>query len=211
MCGSLRFAAGAELLSTFDHGQQQSHCIIYNSCGQRRTSRSMYAAARNQPWHLLILLCSRIRTSPPGESATSLGFCPHEQSPTQLELTYILQFRACFSLFRRRLRVCVCVVNPRDACEGDAVCQGMETLDSGTSFSWDHARTMRMGITGAFLVTPASFSWNLYAERIAPGTSVRAVVTKLGVSIAVLPPMVSETKGETGGAPSAAFCCCTPV
>lgn len=51
---------------------------------------------------------------------------------------------------------------------------------------------MRMGITGAFLVTPASFSWNLYAERIAPGTSWRAIVTKLGVSIAVLPPMVRE-------------------
>lgn len=78
--------------------------------------------------------------------------------------------------------------------KGDAVCQGMETFDSGAKFSWDHARTMRMGITGAFLVTPASFSWNLYAERIAPGTSLRAVVTKLGVSIAVLPPMVSEAK-----------------
>lgn len=80
---------------------------------------------------------------------------------------------------------------------GDAVCQGMETFDSGTRFSWDHARTMRMGITGAFLVTPASFSWNMYAERIAPGTSLRAIVTKLGVSIAVLPPMVSETEKET--------------
>jgi len=68
----------------------------------------------------------------------------------------------------------------------------METFDSGSKFSWDHARTMRMGVTGAFLVTPASFSWNLYAERLAPGTSLRAILTKLGVSIAVLPPMVSD-------------------
>lgn len=56
---------------------------------------------------------------------------------------------------------------------------------------------MRMGITGAFLVTPASFSWNLYAERIAPGKSWRAIMTKLGVSIAVLPPMVRETGART--------------
>lgn len=81
----------------------------------------------------------------------------------------------------------------------------METFDSGAKFSWDHARTMRMGITGAFLVTPASFSWNLYAERIAPGTSLRAIVTKLGVSIAVLPPMVSGTRKSQRGAPSATF------
>ncbi|CAM9149632.1 unnamed protein product [Pylaiella littoralis] len=74
---------------------------------------------------------------------------------------------------------------------GDAVCQGMETFGTDKKFTWDHARTMRMGITGAFLVTPASFSWNLYAERIAPGTSWRAIVTKLGVSIAVLPPMLA--------------------
>eukprot|EP00903_Cladosiphon_okamuranus_P018173 g16720.t1 len=74
---------------------------------------------------------------------------------------------------------------------GDALCQGMETFDSGAKFSWDHARTLRMGTTGAFLVTPASFMWNMYAERIAPGTSVRAVVTKLGVSVAVLPPMLA--------------------
>ncbi len=67
----------------------------------------------------------------------------------------------------------------------------METLDSGTKFSWDHARTTRMGVTGAFLVTPASFAWNLYAERLAPGTSFRAILVKLGVSLAVLPPMVS--------------------
>ncbi|CAM9241685.1 unnamed protein product, partial [Hapterophycus canaliculatus] len=74
---------------------------------------------------------------------------------------------------------------------GDAVCQAIETFDADKKFFWDSARTMRMGITGAFLVTPASFAWNLYAERLAPGTSWRAVVTKLGVSMAVTPPMLA--------------------
>ncbi|CAM9758048.1 unnamed protein product [Scytosiphon promiscuus] len=74
---------------------------------------------------------------------------------------------------------------------GDAVCQAIETIDADKKFVWDSARTMRMGITGAFLVTPASFSWNLYAERLAPGTSWRAVLTKLGVSMAVTPPMLA--------------------
>ncbi|CAM9338442.1 unnamed protein product [Ectocarpus fasciculatus] len=73
----------------------------------------------------------------------------------------------------------------------DAVCQGMEQFDTERKFAWDHARTMRMGITGAFFVTPASFAWNMYAERLAPGRSLRAVVTKLGVSVAVLPPMLA--------------------
>ncbi|CAM9698383.1 unnamed protein product [Ectocarpus sp. 4 AP-2014] len=73
----------------------------------------------------------------------------------------------------------------------DAVCQAMETCGTERKFAWDHARTMRMGITGAFLVTPASFAWNMYAERLAPGRSLRAVVTKLGVSVAVLPPMLA--------------------
>lgn len=77
---------------------------------------------------------------------------------------------------------------------GDAVCQGLETFDTDTELAWDHARTIRMGITGAFVTTPASFTWNLYAERIAPGTSLRAVMTKLAVSIAVFPPMVRESK-----------------
>lgn len=74
---------------------------------------------------------------------------------------------------------------------GDAVCQAIETVNADKKFVWDSARTLRMGITGAFLVTPASFSWNLYAERLAPGTSWKAVLTKLGVSMAVTPPMVS--------------------
>ncbi|CBJ32920.1 integral membrane protein-like protein [Ectocarpus siliculosus] len=67
----------------------------------------------------------------------------------------------------------------------------METFGTERKFAWDHARTMRMGITGAFFVTPASFAWNMYAERLAPGRSLRAVVTKLGVSVAVLPPMLA--------------------
>ncbi|CAM9556082.1 unnamed protein product [Ectocarpus sp. 13 AM-2016] len=79
----------------------------------------------------------------------------------------------------------------RKRAKGDAVCQAMETFSTERKFAWDHARTMRMGITGAFFVTPASFAWNMYAERLAPGRSLRAVVTKLGVSVAVLPPMLA--------------------
>ncbi|CAB1103441.1 unnamed protein product [Ectocarpus sp. CCAP 1310/34] len=75
--------------------------------------------------------------------------------------------------------------------DGDALCQAMETFGTERKFAWDHTRTMRMGITGAFFVTPASFAWNMYAERLAPGRSLRAVMTKLGVSVAVLPPMLA--------------------
>lgn len=101
-------------------------------------------------------------------------------------------------------RVLLCIFTPTTAVysylAGDSVCQALETFDTDTEFAWDHARTMRMGITGAFVTTPASFTWNLYAERIAPGTSIRAVMTKLAVSIAVFPPMVryKKTRGPRG-------------
>lgn len=69
----------------------------------------------------------------------------------------------------------------------------MEAVNAETPFVLDHHRTLRMGITGAFVLTPMSLAWNMYAERLAPGTSWRAILTKMGVSIAVLPPMVRKT------------------
>lgn len=77
--------------------------------------------------------------------------------------------------------------------KGDLGCQTIESVDAGSAFAWDRLRTLRMGITGAFVMAPMSFSWNLYAERVAPGTSWRAILTKMGFSIAVLPPMVRNT------------------
>lgn len=68
----------------------------------------------------------------------------------------------------------------------------MESVNAGTPFVLDHLRTLRMGITGAFVLTPMSLAWNMFAERLAPGTSWRAILTKMGVSIAVLPPMVRK-------------------
>lgn len=85
-------------------------------------------------------------------------------------------------------------LNGRYTPPGDLGCQTLESLKGDTSFKWDHLRTMRMGITGAFVLMPLSLTWNLYAERLAPGTSWRAVLTKLGFSLAVTPPMVRESE-----------------
>lgn len=76
---------------------------------------------------------------------------------------------------------------------GDLGCQALESVNAQTPFVLDHLRTLRMGITGAFVLTPMSLSWNMFAERLAPGTSWRAILIKMGVSVAVLPPMVRMT------------------
>ncbi|CAM9519510.1 unnamed protein product, partial [Choristocarpus tenellus] len=75
---------------------------------------------------------------------------------------------------------------------GDLVCQGVEEYDKMASgLRWDSDRTLRMGITGAFVVTPMSFSWNLLAEGFFPGASWKALCGKLGVQIVCMAPMVA--------------------
>lgn len=66
----------------------------------------------------------------------------------------------------------------------------MEWWGSGEEFVWDHKRSMRMGVTGAFVVTPMSFTWNLFAEWLAPGTSWQAICKKQLVAVGVTLPMV---------------------
>ncbi|CAM9636283.1 unnamed protein product, partial [Sphacelaria rigidula] len=62
--------------------------------------------------------------------------------------------------------------------------------DTGEEFEWDHKRSMRMGFTGAFVVTPMSFTWNLFAEWWAPGTTWKAICKKQLVAASVTLPML---------------------
>lgn len=80
---------------------------------------------------------------------------------------------------------CICMTKT-----GDLGCQTLEWWGSEEDFVWDHMRSFRMGFTGAFVVTPMSFCWNITAEHLAPGTSWSAVLKKQVVMILATPPMV---------------------
>ena len=82
------------------------------------------------------------------------------------------------------------------ACEmamGDVIEQQLEHRHCG--LSWDRARSMRLGLTGFITTGPLAHMLFQTLERLSPGTSPAAVLSKVAMNAAFMPAMISATLG----------------
>ena len=76
---------------------------------------------------------------------------------------------------------------------GDAIEQWIESSAGTRTSQWDQARTMRLGITGLVTTGPLAHMLFTKLEDFHPGTSMKAVLHKVGLNAAFMPCMITTT------------------
>jgi len=56
--------------------------------------------------------------------------------------------------------------------------------------AWDPERSLRMFITGVFIMAPVNYAWNFKLEQRFPGSAMSRVLTKTAFSVAIIPAQI---------------------